>query len=41
MRGDLFGHLVAFEHVLQLSDLESQLVAQVEQHQDFIGAVAV
>src|SRR6266850_363543 len=34
VRGNLLGHFVALEHVLQLADLESHLVGDVEQHHD-------
>ena len=35
------GDLVAFEHVLQRLDLEAEAVGDAQQHQDFVGAVAV
>src|SRR5215212_11832552 len=41
VRGDLTGDFVAFEDVLQLADLESQLVGEIEQHHDLVRAVAV
>ena len=39
--GDLGGDLVALEHVLEGGDLEAHLVRDVDEHQDFIGAVRV
>ena len=41
MIGDLRGDLVAFEHVLQRLDLETEAVGDAEQHEDLIGPVAV
>ena len=41
MGGDLLRHLVAFKDVLERRDLEAHLVGQPNQHQDFVGAVAV
>ena len=38
---DLRGNLVAFEHVLKSPYLEAELVCDVHQHEDFVGAVAV
>ena len=41
VRGDLLGHLVALEHVLEGGDLEAHLVGEADQHQDLVGAIAV
>ena len=41
MRGDLPGHLIAFQYVLQRADLESEVVGHAQQHQDFIGPIAM
>ena len=41
VRGDLLGDLVALEHVLKRRDLEAYLVGEPNQHQDFVGAIAV
>ena len=41
MRGDLLRDLVALEHVLERRDLEAHLVGEPDEHQDFVGAVAV
>ncbi len=39
--GDLVGHLVALEHVLQRRDPEAELLGQAHQLQDLVGPVAV
>ena len=39
--GDLGGDLVAFQDVLQRLDLEAEAVGDAQQHEDFVGAVAV
>jgi len=41
VRLDLVGNLVSFEHMLQRRDLESKFVGDPQQHQDFVGPVAV
>ena len=41
MRGDLFGHFVAFQHVLESANLETHFIGDANQHQDFVGTVAV
>ena len=39
--GDLLGHFVAFEDMLQRADLEAVVVRHAQQHQDFVGAIAM
>ena len=41
MLPDLVRHLVPFEYVLQRPDFEPELVGDVEQHRDLVGAIAV
>jgi hypothetical protein len=39
--GDLLGHLVAFEYVLEGAHLEPVVIGGADHHEDFIGAVAM
>lgn len=39
--GHLMGHLVALQDVLERGDLEPEALRGAQQHQDFVGAVAV
>jgi hypothetical protein len=41
MLGDLFGHLVALQDVLEGSDLKTKLVGDIYQHQNFVSTIAV
>ncbi len=41
MRRNFLRHFIAFEHMLQGADLEAVIVGYMEQHQDFVLAVAV
>ena len=41
VRRDLLRDLVAFEHVLERRDLEAHLFGEADEHQDFVGAVAM
>jgi len=38
---DFLGYFVAFQRMLQRSDLETELLGHAQQHQNLVGAVAV